>query len=89
MSVEKTIPSRGRTSIMICEGAHGDGSLGLLHLLQFKCRDSVDADISLREITERFVTGGMSLGALRRTHESLAMAMNRLGAASNWRGRRR
>ena len=58
---------------------------GLRDLLQFKWAETpADADISLREITERFVTGGMSLGALsRETHESLAMAMNRLGAASN------
>lgn len=36
------------------------------------------------EIVKRFCTGGMSLGALsRETHETLAIAMNRLGAKSN------
>ena len=35
-------------------------------------------------IVQRFCTGGMSLGALsRETHETLAIAMNRLGAKSN------
>ena len=60
----------------------------LRDLLQFKWASTPSTAPSdakaLREITERFVTGGMSLGALsRETHESLAMAMNRLGAASN------
>nr|YP_009297269.1 ferredoxin-dependent glutamate synthase [Porphyridium sordidum]AOM66612.1 ferredoxin-dependent glutamate synthase [Porphyridium sordidum] len=36
------------------------------------------------EIVKRFCTGGMSLGALsRETHETLAIAMNRIGAKSN------
>lgn len=36
------------------------------------------------EILKRFCTGGMSLGALsRETHETLAIAMNRIGAKSN------
>nr|YP_009968397.1 glutamate synthase [Cyanidiococcus yangmingshanensis]QMX77498.1 glutamate synthase [Cyanidiococcus yangmingshanensis]UNJ15904.1 ferredoxin-dependent glutamate synthase [Cyanidioschyzonaceae sp. 3]WDB00407.1 glutamate synthase [Cyanidiococcus yangmingshanensis] len=48
------------------------------------------ASISLSEvepieaITKRFCTGGMSLGALsRETHETLAIAMNRIGGKSN------
>ena len=35
-------------------------------------------------IVKRFVTGAMSLGSIsRETHETLAVAMNRLGARSN------
>lgn len=38
----------------------------------------------LEAILERFCTGGMSLGALsRETHETLAIAMNRIGGKSN------
>ena len=43
--------------------------------------DSVE---SIEEILKRFCTGGMSLGALsRETHETLAIAMNRIGGKSN------
>lgn len=39
---------------------------------------------AVEEIVKRFCTGGMSLGALsREAHETLAIAMNRLGAKSN------
>nr|YP_009394913.1 glutamate synthase [Polysiphonia stricta]ARW63475.1 glutamate synthase [Polysiphonia stricta] len=39
---------------------------------------------SIEEILCRFCTGGMSLGALsRETHETLAIAMNRIGGKSN------
>ncbi|WP_448562456.1 glutamate synthase-related protein [Trichothermofontia sp.] len=39
---------------------------------------------SVTEIVQRFCTGGMSLGALsREAHETLAIAMNRLGGKSN------
>ncbi|BFM40119.1 glutamate synthase large subunit [Synechocystis sp. LKSZ1] len=39
---------------------------------------------SVEEIVKRFCTGGMSLGALsREAHETLAIAMNRMGAKSN------
>lgn len=39
---------------------------------------------SVEHILERFCTGGMSLGALsRETHETLAVAMNRIGGKSN------
>nr|WCH58089.1 glutamate synthase [Cystoclonium purpureum f. stellatum] len=38
----------------------------------------------VESILERFCTGGMSLGALsRETHETLAVAMNRIGGKSN------
>ncbi|MHC5677073.1 glutamate synthase large subunit [Nostoc sp.] len=39
---------------------------------------------SVSEIVKRFCTGGMSLGALsREAHETLAIAMNRIGGKSN------
>ncbi|WP_353931340.1 glutamate synthase-related protein [Okeanomitos corallinicola TIOX110] len=39
---------------------------------------------SVAEIAKRFCTGGMSLGALsREAHETLAIAMNRIGGKSN------
>lgn len=39
---------------------------------------------SISEIVKRFCTGGMSLGALsREAHETLAIAMNRIGGKSN------
>ncbi|MBW4645087.1 MAG: glutamate synthase subunit alpha [Goleter apudmare HA4340-LM2] len=39
---------------------------------------------SVSEIVQRFCTGGMSLGALsREAHETLAIAMNRIGGKSN------
>jgi glutamate synthase (ferredoxin) len=39
---------------------------------------------SVESIVKRFCTGGMSLGALsREAHETLAIAMNRIGAKSN------
>lgn len=39
---------------------------------------------SIESILKRFCTGGMSLGALsRETHETLAIAMNRIGGKSN------
>ncbi|MBD2293796.1 glutamate synthase subunit alpha [Anabaena sphaerica FACHB-251] len=39
---------------------------------------------SISEIAKRFCTGGMSLGALsREAHETLAIAMNRIGGKSN------
>nr|YP_009394079.1 glutamate synthase [Rhodomela confervoides]ARW62641.1 glutamate synthase [Rhodomela confervoides] len=45
---------------------------------------SIDDVEPLDSILERFCTGGMSLGALsRETHETLAIAMNRIGGKSN------
>nr|YP_010155888.1 ferredoxin-dependent glutamate synthase [Cumathamnion serrulatum]QQY85238.1 ferredoxin-dependent glutamate synthase [Cumathamnion serrulatum] len=39
---------------------------------------------SVEDILKRFCTGGMSMGALsRETHETLAIAMNRIGGKSN------
>jgi len=45
---------------------------------------SIDAVEPIESIMKRFCTGGMSLGALsRETHETLAVAMNRIGGKSN------
>lgn len=45
---------------------------------------SIDEVESVAEIVKRFCTGGMSLGALSpEAHETLAIAMNRLGGKSN------
>lgn len=59
----------------------------LRDLLEFTS-DRPAIDISevepIEAIVKRFCTGGMSLGALsREAHETLAIAMNRLGAKSN------
>ncbi|MEH2054126.1 glutamate synthase large subunit [Nostoc sp.] len=59
----------------------------LRDLLDFQGdRPSVPLDEveSVYEIVKRFCTGGMSLGALsREAHETLAIAMNRIGGKSN------
>ncbi|MBE9100625.1 glutamate synthase large subunit [filamentous cyanobacterium LEGE 07170] len=59
----------------------------LRDLLDFKGdRPSIPLDEveSATEIVKRFCTGGMSLGALsREAHETLAIAMNRIGGKSN------
>ncbi|WP_219884771.1 glutamate synthase large subunit [Merismopedia glauca] len=45
---------------------------------------SIEEVESIADIVKRFCTGGMSLGALsREAHETLAIAMNRLGGKSN------
>nr|YP_010619039.1 Glutamate synthase [Pterosiphonia complanata]WAX03052.1 Glutamate synthase [Pterosiphonia complanata] len=52
----------------------------------FSSRESIPIDNveSVHLILNRFCTGGMSLGALsRETHETLAIAMNRIGGKSN------
>jgi glutamate synthase (ferredoxin) len=59
----------------------------LRDLLDFQSdRPAIDLDQveSVESIVQRFCTGGMSLGALsREAHETLAIAMNRLGGKSN------
>ncbi|MDY6939054.1 MAG: glutamate synthase central domain-containing protein, partial [Cyanobacteriota bacterium] len=59
----------------------------LRDLLDFQSdRESIEIDEveSTEEIVKRFCTGGMSLGALSpEAHETLAIAMNRLGGKSN------
>ena len=45
---------------------------------------SLDQVESAANIMARFCTGGMSLGAIsRETHETIAIAMNRIGGKSN------
>lgn len=45
---------------------------------------SIDEVESVDNIMRRFCTGGMSLGAIsRETHETIAIAMNRIGGKSN------
>ncbi|WP_017327824.1 glutamate synthase large subunit [Synechococcus sp. PCC 7336] len=59
----------------------------LRDLLEFDSdRESISIDEvePVEEIFKRFATGGMSLGALsREAHETLAIAMNRIGGKSN------
>ncbi|MGB2924052.1 MAG: glutamate synthase large subunit [Limnothrix sp.] len=59
----------------------------LRDLLDFEGdRHSIDVSEveAVEDIVKRFCTGGMSLGSLsREAHETLAVAMNRLGAKSN------
>lgn len=55
-------------------------------LLRFKTGDSVDLDEvePVEDIMRRFVTGAMSFGSIsREAHETLAIAMNRIGGKSN------
>jgi glutamate synthase (NADPH) large chain len=55
-------------------------------LLAFKDRESVPLDEveSIEEICKRFKTGAMSYGSISsEAHESLAIAMNKIGAKSN------
>ena len=55
-------------------------------LFKFKKSSSIPIDEveSVEEITKRFCTGAMSIGSIsREAHETLAIAMNRLGGRSN------
>src|SRR5207248_206312 len=57
---------------------------GLLKLRPAEAPIPVDEVEPATEIVKRFTTGAMSLGALgREAHETLAIAMNRMGARSN------
>jgi len=66
---------------------HGRPATALRDLLDFKSdRESIAIDEveSVESIFTRFCTGGMSLGSLsREAHETLAVAMNRIGGKSN------
>nr|AIA21404.1 ferredoxin-dependent glutamate synthase [Pyropia kanakaensis] len=56
----------------------------LLTLQSDRTPISIDEVESIEDILQKFCTGGMSLGALsRETHETLAIAMNRIGGKSN------
>ena len=65
----------------------GRPATALRDLLDFKPdRKSISIDEveSVESIVKRFCTGGMSLGSLsREAHETLAIAMNRIGGKSN------
>ncbi len=69
------------------EGLHAREPFSLRDLLELDDRnDPVDIDDveSITEIRKRFVTPGMSLGALSpEAHETLSIAMNRIGALSD------
>ena len=57
---------------------------GLMHLRPAGVPVGLDEVESATSIVKRFTTGAMSLGALgREAHETLAIAMNRIGARSN------
>jgi len=66
---------------------HGRPATALRDLLDFKSdRPSIPLEEveSVTSIFKRFCTGGMSLGSLsREAHETLAVAMNRIGGKSN------
>nr|AYR06324.1 ferredoxin-dependent glutamate synthase [Renouxia sp.] len=56
----------------------------LLDILSQRSSVNLESVESVESILSRFCTGGMSLGALsRETHETLAIAMNRIGGKSN------
>nr|YP_009315500.1 Glutamate synthase [Liagora brachyclada]SCW24158.1 Glutamate synthase [Liagora brachyclada] len=56
----------------------------LLQIKESKVSIPIEDVESVDKILARFCTGGMSLGALsRETHETLAIAMNRIGGKSN------
>lgn len=56
----------------------------LLDFSSFRSPINIDDVEPIESILECFCTGGMSLGALsRETHETLAIAMNRIGGKSN------
>ncbi|MCY4607168.1 MAG: glutamate synthase large subunit [bacterium] len=69
------------------DGLHAREPFSLRDLLEFDDRnDPVDIDDveSITGIRKRFVTPGMSLGALSpEAHETLSIAMNRIGALSD------
>ncbi len=57
---------------------------GLLKIKQEQAGISIDEVEPVKEIAKRFVTGAMSFGSISRVaHETLAIAMNRMGAKSN------
>jgi len=67
-------------------GLHNLPPVNLRDLLGFRHADeatSLDEVESITQLRKRFITPGMSLGALsKEAHETLAIAMNRIGAKS-------
>ncbi|NCO76217.1 MAG: glutamate synthase large subunit [Cyanobacteria bacterium] len=65
---------------------HGKHYFRLRDLLEFKQRESIPIEEvePIANIMKRFKTGAMSYGSIsQETHESLAIAMNRIGGKSN------
>lgn len=65
---------------------HGKKLFRLRDLIDFKQRESIPIEEvePLEAITKRFKTGAMSYGSIsKEAHESLAIAMNRIGGKSN------
>jgi glutamate synthase domain-containing protein 2/glutamate synthase domain-containing protein 1/glutamate synthase domain-containing protein 3 len=66
------------------EATRGAALRGLMSLVQADEPVALDEVEPATEIVKRFSTGAMSLGSLsREAHETLAIAMNRLGGKSN------
>ncbi len=64
--------------------SRGSTLRGLLRFVQHQTPVPLDEVEPAKEIVKRFTTGAMSLGSISpESHESLAIAMNRLGAKSN------
>ncbi|WP_204141571.1 glutamate synthase large subunit [Halomicronema sp. CCY15110] len=65
---------------------HGKQFFRIRDLLEFKARDPIPLEEvePVEAIMSRFKTGAMSYGSIsKETHESLAIAMNRIGGKSN------
>lgn len=65
---------------------HGKQFFRLRDLLEFKQRESIPIEEvePIENIMKRFKTGAMSYGSIsKEAHESLAIAMNRIGGKSN------
>jgi glutamate synthase (ferredoxin) len=65
---------------------HGQKYFRLRDLIEFKQRQSIPIEEvePIEAITKRFKTGAMSYGSIsKEAHESLAIAMNRIGGKSN------
>ncbi|MCC5662893.1 glutamate synthase large subunit [Nostoc sp. CHAB 5784] len=76
---KKHLQGRPVTALRDLLDFQGDAEGGKLHT-----PIPIEEVESVTEIVKRFCTGGMSLGALsREAHETLAIAMNRIGGKSN------
>ncbi len=81
---EKTAAEYYKTYTNILENRPVTALRDLLDFVESNQPVPLDEVESVEEIVTRFCTGGMSLGALsREAHETLAIAMNRIGGKSN------
>ncbi len=73
------------TKLVNDEARHRCNIRGLLKIKTDACRRSrMDEVESAKDIVKRFVTGAMSFGSIsKEAHETLAIAMNRIGGKSN------